>query len=260
MPTWHLAPSIAQLFAQVNAAYPGRSRLSDGTIGDRAHAARDSDHNPEDDGSVNAGDFTNDPAHGFDSDRFARELAASGDPRTSLIISRSRYWTPRNGWRRYTGTNGHYTHAHVSSSSVRALENSGAKWNIPMLGGTPGYMNVIQQQVTKITGGEKMTDQQFKDLLVWIQAIVEEVAGPKFYRVVEDASEPGDLPKNALVRVTESGYVHINATQWKFIQDLRSIHKKPAYNEQPISQLHMRQLQGMLLNVADMNDAAALAL
>lgn len=43
---WYLAPSLAQLRAEVNARWPKRSKASDGTIGDRAHSARTSDHNP----------------------------------------------------------------------------------------------------------------------------------------------------------------------------------------------------------------------
>ena len=46
MSSWRVARAIEQLFVELNAAAPKRSRLSDGTIGDAAHAARTSDHNP----------------------------------------------------------------------------------------------------------------------------------------------------------------------------------------------------------------------
>ena len=43
---WIVAPSLDALLAQLNALAPGRSRASDGSIGDAAHAARTSNHNP----------------------------------------------------------------------------------------------------------------------------------------------------------------------------------------------------------------------
>src|SRR5688500_14169079 len=42
---WRVAQSLAALKKQIDAAYPGRSRLSDGTIGDDRHRTRASDHN-----------------------------------------------------------------------------------------------------------------------------------------------------------------------------------------------------------------------
>jgi|HigsolmetaAR201D_1030396.scaffolds.fasta_scaffold15936_2 hypothetical protein len=44
---WRLARSLEQLRRQIDAAYPGRSKASDGTIGDVAHSQRNSDHNPD---------------------------------------------------------------------------------------------------------------------------------------------------------------------------------------------------------------------
>ena len=52
--TWYLAPSLNVLRGEIDAAHPHRQKKMDGTIGDAAHAARDSDHNPNARGSVNA--------------------------------------------------------------------------------------------------------------------------------------------------------------------------------------------------------------
>src|SRR5215472_9581086 len=61
---WRVAKSLARLRTQINDAFPQRSKSSDGTIGDAAHASRSSDHNPwiVDDGIgvVSAFDVTHD--------------------------------------------------------------------------------------------------------------------------------------------------------------------------------------------------------
>ncbi|MEO6089551.1 MAG: hypothetical protein ABIQ18_41235, partial [Umezawaea sp.] len=61
---WRVANSLQTLLAQLNAAAPGRSKVSDGSIGDPNHQAEGSgsDHNPDAAGVVCARDFTHDPA------------------------------------------------------------------------------------------------------------------------------------------------------------------------------------------------------
>lgn len=44
--TWRLARGLEHLRAQVNTKWSNRSKDSDGSIGDEAHASRSSDHNP----------------------------------------------------------------------------------------------------------------------------------------------------------------------------------------------------------------------
>ena len=43
---WYAAPSLVTLRKEVDARWPGRSRASDGVIGDTRHAARTNSHNP----------------------------------------------------------------------------------------------------------------------------------------------------------------------------------------------------------------------
>lgn len=117
MPTWRVAKSLEVLRDQVNKLYPNRSKSSDGTIGDEAHQATVSDHNPNANGVVTALDLTHDPAHGFDSYAFAETLRLSRDPRIKYIISNSRIFSKIISpwvWRKYTGTNPHDEHVHIS--------------------------------------------------------------------------------------------------------------------------------------------------
>src|SRR4051812_24248503 len=117
---WRVAKSLDQLLKQINNKYPGRSKASDGSIGDANHSARTSDHNPTAAGIVCARDFTNDPAHGLDSEKVAQALLDSHDPRIKYIISnkkiasgsgqKEKAWV----WRKYTGINPHNHHFHIS--------------------------------------------------------------------------------------------------------------------------------------------------
>lgn len=122
------AGPVEALFRQANASYPNRSRVSDGWIGDAAHRSRTSDHNPDGNGIVHAGDVTHDPGNGLDCHRLARELAASRDPRVKYIIWDRRIW--QNGWKAYKGANPHTKHLHLS-----VYGDISRDWNIPMFGG-----------------------------------------------------------------------------------------------------------------------------
>lgn len=130
--SWRVAKSLDTLLAQINAAYPDRSKVADGSIGDAAHAASVSDHNPDQNGVVRARDYTHDPEHGFDAHAMADRLIDSHDPRIKYVISRGRIasatiapWT----WRTYTGTNPHDHHAHVSVVAD-ARADSTSPWTI----------------------------------------------------------------------------------------------------------------------------------
>lgn len=131
---WRLAKSLAVLRGEVNARAPQRSKASDGTLGDQAHAARRSDHNPDADGVVCAIDITDDPAHGHDDRVFAehlRQLGAAGDKRVKYVISNGRIAGPSTrgwGWRTYTGINAHDKHTHLSVSADATHYDSTAPW------------------------------------------------------------------------------------------------------------------------------------
>jgi hypothetical protein len=122
---WRVAAALLKLRDQVNAKFPGRSKASDGTIGDLAHCPGSSDHCPNiTDGGVGvvtAMDITHDPAHGLDAGAVAETLRLSQDPRIKYIISNGRIANfqaldgkPPFAWRPYTGANPHTKHFHIS--------------------------------------------------------------------------------------------------------------------------------------------------
>jgi hypothetical protein len=129
---WKLAAALIAMEDQVNAKYPGRSKVSDGSIGDLAHAARTSDHNVRN-GFCHALDITHDPAHGFDSYKFADWILAKQDRRLKYVISNGRIGSgpagPEPGvWRKYTGANAHAQHVHISTND--AGEKDATPWDI----------------------------------------------------------------------------------------------------------------------------------
>lgn len=140
--TWRVARSLDVLLRQFNAYSPNRSKASDGSIGDAAHASRASDHNPwYGPGIVTARDFTHDPAHGMDIDKITDELVATRDPRIKYVIANGLILDSRPGnnpwrWVRYTGTNPHTKHFHLSVMASPICDDT-RPWNLPMFGGRP---------------------------------------------------------------------------------------------------------------------------
>ncbi len=134
-----IAKSLITLRAQIDAAYPGRSKASDGGFPSAEHMARspNSDHN-----TGRAYDFTHDPKHGLDAGKLADTLLASRDPRIKYIISNRRIgasyatggampWT----WRPYSGENAHTQHVHVSVVGDPAKYDDGGRWSSVAVGG-----------------------------------------------------------------------------------------------------------------------------
>lgn len=132
------APTCRAALDEATRRWPTRSKASDGIMGDARHCAKPgstSDHC-----TGNAFDLTHDPAHGCDAHALVEQLRQRQDPRVKYIISRRRIWNPLigapaayralraeghgrsraalsalPGWRRYTGSNPHDKHAHVST-------------------------------------------------------------------------------------------------------------------------------------------------
>lgn len=131
---WRVAHSLESLRSQLNAAHPGRSKASDGTIGDAAHAASISDHNPDAGGVVRALDVTHDPAHGVNIAALSEQLRLSRDPRIKYVIANRRIFAGNAGpspwvWRTYTGPDPHTNHVHVSVAPGTLGDRAGS-WTL----------------------------------------------------------------------------------------------------------------------------------
>lgn len=130
---WRAAKSLEVLRYQINSAYPGRNKASDGTIGDAAHAKSKSEHNPDANGVVRALDITHDPAKGVDCGRIIDAIVASRDRRVLYVIWNGRICSSEVQpwvWRAYTGKNKHDKHFHVSVVASPALYDNEAPWAI----------------------------------------------------------------------------------------------------------------------------------
>lgn len=144
MSVWRVARSLDVLLAELDNAAPLRSRVSDGSIGDAAHASRVSDHNPwvtlDGVGIVRARDFTHDPAGGLDCNQLAERLADLMRTGSHPACRSGAYviWNRRilshdrraEGWRRYDGENPHDKHLHLSVALAPDGFDSTARWGV----------------------------------------------------------------------------------------------------------------------------------
>lgn len=139
--SWRAAKSLLRLKAQVNAAFPKRSKSHDGMIGDSAHCPGPSDHCPNivDNGVgvVTAFDITHDPAHGCDMHNITEAIRESTDERVKYVIWHGRMFssyehqgTPEWQWRSYSGSNPHKSHAHVSVLGQKSRYDDESDWDI----------------------------------------------------------------------------------------------------------------------------------
>lgn len=127
---------------QINKRWPKRDKRSDGWIGDKAHAARTSHHNPDARGLVHALDIDKDldPKDPSAAQRLANQIvayAASGLPGSNRIkyvvyndqIASGTYEASKWKWR---GSGyGHMHHIHVSFTTKG--ENNAQKFPLPIL-------------------------------------------------------------------------------------------------------------------------------
>lgn len=132
-----IAKSLDVLRSQINAKYPNRSKVSDGWLGDTAHAARASDHNPNGAAVVTALDITHDLAHGVDTWKLAEILRQRRDRRIKYVISNGRIFSSEASpwvWRTYTGSNKHAHHIHISVAANPVLYDGTTSWDLSAAG------------------------------------------------------------------------------------------------------------------------------
>lgn len=123
--SYYLAPSLVQLRNEVNKRWPNRSKVSDGWIGDTAHSARVSDHNPDykNGGVVRALDIT---VKGIDVNLLLKHT--TNDSRVSYVIYNRRIYQHSTGWKPYSGSNPHTSHVHVSIAHKPTAEKDTKLW------------------------------------------------------------------------------------------------------------------------------------
>lgn len=168
---WRVARSLDVLLDQLNRRYPNRSKASDGSIGDAAHAASRSDHNPDASDVVRARDFTHDPHAGVDIDRLSDELAESHDPRISYVIANRLIMSGPAGplpwqWVNYHGSNPHTKHLHLSVVADDLADHP-RPWDLPMLRGDdmPTPAEIWDHEIPDPYPGAK--PKRARDLVGW---------------------------------------------------------------------------------------------
>ena len=138
-----LSKAGQQLREQFDDTFADRDRRSDGWIGDLRHSARPSDHNPDPTSGmvVRAIDIDRDVHKSGKPDLMPdiadqlRLAAKAGEKRIAYIIFEGRIASSRMGWRwrKYSGSNPHSKHCHVSFT--KQGDTDGSFFNIPLLGG-----------------------------------------------------------------------------------------------------------------------------
>ena len=112
-------PAAIAVLRQATALWPKRKKASDGLLPSRAHVKQNpnSDHN-----SGFAVDLTHDPKRGVYCQVIYTELQK--DPRVKYLIFKGRIWSNEKGERKYTGSNPHNSHLHISIKETCGCDTS----------------------------------------------------------------------------------------------------------------------------------------
>ncbi len=140
--TAKLSRAAIQLREQIDDAFMGRDKASDGWIGDSRHAARKSDHSPDEQGWVRAIDIDRDLSGKAKPDlmpdlvdQIRLACKKGSEKRINYIIFDGFIYSSKFRFikRKYKGANKHNKHAHFSFKKEADL--LGQFYQIPMLGG-----------------------------------------------------------------------------------------------------------------------------
>ncbi|EYF08798.1 peptidoglycan-binding domain-containing protein [Chondromyces apiculatus] len=141
------APACRQAILDANKRWPSRKKASDGIMGDARHQARKSDHN-----LGNAVDITHDPSSGCDGNVIS--ALAIKDSRVTYVIWNHKIYSrarAAEGWRRYTGSNPHTKHCHISISTKS--RNDTRAWAWVSAHGAPATPVVTPPPPAEASGG-----------------------------------------------------------------------------------------------------------
>jgi hypothetical protein len=120
------SPAAIAVLRQATALYPKRKKLSDGLLPSLAHqkASPNSDHN-----TGLAVDLTHDPKRGIDCAIIFEKLKE--DERVNYLIFQGKIWSRtrrKEGNRKYTGSNPHNKHLHISINDTHRSDTSPWFW------------------------------------------------------------------------------------------------------------------------------------
>lgn len=119
-------PAALAVLRQATALAPNRKKASDGLLPSAAHikASPNSDHN-----TGLAVDLTHDPKHGIDCADIFEKLKE--DKRVEYLIFQGKIWSKKRakeGNRKYSGSNPHNKHLHISIDPAMADDTSPWFW------------------------------------------------------------------------------------------------------------------------------------
>jgi len=119
-------PAAIAVLRQATALRPKRKKASDGLLPSAAHVTQspNSDHN-----TGYAVDLTHDPVNGIDCVELFIKLQE--DKRVKYLIFQGRIWSETKGVLKYTGSNPHNKHLHISIKDGHGNDTS--EW-FPWLG------------------------------------------------------------------------------------------------------------------------------
>lgn len=160
---WVVVPCLLEGRDQVNQRFPNRDKSSEGTIGDTAHQASASSHNPDLTGSPEYRDGdTVDEVRAWDCDKDLNDSAgvsaeqlvqlwitksrAGAMPWLRYLIYNKRIWHKNNGWATqvYTGSDTHTSHIHINSDFTQSADTvTGTDWHLSEIGGATPVANPV---------------------------------------------------------------------------------------------------------------------
>lgn len=112
-------PAAIAVLQQATALKPKRKKISDGLLPSVAHQKQNpnSDHN-----TGLAVDLTHDPVNGIDCVDIYNRFKSDG--RVKYLIFQGKIWSKDKGEKKYTGTNQHNHHLHISIKDESANDTS----------------------------------------------------------------------------------------------------------------------------------------
>lgn len=192
--SWRVATSLLELRGEIDARWPNRDKLSDGSIGDERHCGDGgtSDHCPNAADVVRAIDVD---ADGIPANWLAdhiRQRGGSGDRRLQqggYVIFNRRIASEVGGWtwRAYNGENPHTSHVHISVSREAAGYDAEGGWGVtdaqPIVERPPETGDGLPRH-RRGSRTLRLTDPRtrgtdVKDVQRWVGATADGVFGPE---------------------------------------------------------------------------------